>query len=267
MLDDPQPPGHRDLPGFTISEYTTLIGDLLRNGYVSRPVEEIAEPNDGQALYLRHDVDVHITGIDRIGRIEADLGAVATYYVPLTLPFNPFFPENAAILRELVAMGHRLGLHYDLATYPDGETAARERLDREAVALGEITGVMPRTVCMHNPSLNGDDRFRDVDAYVNPHDPRYADGLLYVSDSCRAWRDEELLRCLGQNPPPRLLLNTHPELWLGTVDDGRESFLEGTLLENALEQPRTYVLETVRSAWRGHSGPASERARIEARCA
>lgn len=267
MPDDSQPPGHRHLPGFALSEYAALIGDLLRNGYVSRPVEDGAEPHEGLALYLRHDVDAHITGIDRVGRVEADLGAVATYYVPLTLPFNPFFPDNAAILRELVAMGHRLGLHYDLATYPDGESAARERLDREAAALGEIAGVMPRTVCMHNPSLQGDDRFRDVDGYVNPHDSRYADGLLYVSDSCRAWRDEELLRCFSQNPPPRLLLNTHPELWLGMADDDRESFLEGTLLQNTLAQPRAYILETVRFAWQGHSGPANERARIEARCA
>jgi hypothetical protein len=267
MLDDPQPTSHRHLPGFSLVEYATLVGDLLRNGYVSRPVEEIVEPYDGHALYLRHDIDIHITGIDRIGRIEAELGAVATYYVPLTLPFNPFYPENAAILRELVAMGHRLGLHYDLATYPDGESAARERLDREAAALGEITGVMPRTICMHLPSLRGEDRFRDVDGYVHPHDPRYADGLLYVSDSCRAWRDEELLRCFGENPPPRLLLNTHPELWLGMVDEERETFLEGTLLENTLEQPRAYVLETMRSWWEGHPGPAAERARIEARCA
>jgi len=265
-MDAPQPISSRRLPGFTLIEYSTLVGDLLRNGYVSRAVEEIAEaPHDERTLFLRHDVDVHITGIDRIGRIEAELGAVATYYVPLTLPFNPFYPDNAAILRELVGMGHRLGLHYDLATYPDGQSAARKRLDREAAALGEISGVLPRTICMHNPSLQGEDRFRGVDGYVHPHDPRYADGLLYVSDSCRAWRDEELLRCLGENPPPRLLLNTHPELWLGMVKEERERFLEGTLLESTLEQSRTYVLQTVRSAWEGHAGPATAHTRIQAR--
>jgi len=257
----------RHLPGFSLVEYAALVGDLLRNGYVSLPVEEIAEPSDGHALYLRHDIDVHIKRIDQMARIEAELGAVATYYVPLTLQFNPFYPENAAILRELVAMGHRLGLHYELTTYPDGESAARERLDREAAWLGEITGVMPRTICMHLPSLHGEDRFCGVDGYVHPHDPRYADGLLYVSDSCRAWRDEELLRCFGENPPPRLLLNTHPELWLGMADEERESFLEGTLLENTLEQPRAFVLETLRSWFDGHPGPVAERARIEARCA
>jgi len=255
-----KPTTHRHLPRFALSEYSALIGDLLRNGYVSRPVEDIAEPHDGHALYLRHDVDIHISGIDRVGHIEAELGAVATYYVPLTLPFNPAFPNNATVLRELVAMGHRIGLHYDLATYPEQESGARERLDREIATLGEIVGVVPRTISMHNPSVSGEDRFRSMDDYIHPHDPRHADGVLYVSDSCRAWRDEELLRCFGNEPPPRLLLNTHPELWLGTPDEDRDVFLEGTLVE-----PRAYVLESVRSAWHGHVGPAAERARVQPR--
>jgi hypothetical protein len=262
-MDAPQTSPRR-LPGFTLNEYGALIRDLLSNGYVSRAVEEIAQaPRDDPVLFLRHDVDVHITGIDRIARVEAELGAVATYYVPLTLPFNPFYPENAAILRELVALGHRLGLHYDLATYPDGDSAARRRLDREAAALGEIVGVMPRTICMHNPSLRGEDRFRAVDDYVHPHDPRHADGLLYVSDSCRAWRDEELLRCFGEDPPRRLLLNTHPEFWLGMADEGRKQFLEETLLENTLEQQRAYVLEEIHPAWRARAGAEVEPAQTE----
>jgi hypothetical protein len=252
-MDDHQS-SRRCLPAFTLAEYAALLSDLLKQGYVSRPVEEIGESHGDHTLYLRHDVDVHITCIEQIGKIEADLGVIATYYVPLTLPFNPFYPENAAILRELVAMGHRLGLHYDLTTYPEGDSAGRERLNREVGALGEITGVMPRTICMHNPSLNGEDRFRGIDDYVHPHDPRYADGLLYISDSCRAWRDEELLRCFGEDPPRRLLLNTHPELWFGTDTEDQERFLEGTLLENTLEQPRAYVLEELRSAWRTHAG-------------
>jgi hypothetical protein len=200
-----------------------------------------------------------------MARIEAGLGVTATYYVPLTLPFNPFYPENTAILRELVAMGHHLGLHYDLASYPCDDGAARERLDREAASLGDIVGASPRTICMHNPSLSGEDRFRSIDGYVNPHNPRYAEGLLYVSDSCRAWRDEELLRCFGDDPPRCLLLNTHPELWLGKADEDREQFVEGALLKGALEQLRTYVLDEIGTAWRAHPGPAAERARTAAR--
>lgn len=254
----------RALPGFSLAEYASLLQALLENGYVSQPVEDIATPDNGRILYLRHDIDIHITGIVRVGQIEADIGAVATYYVPLTSPFNPFYPENAAILRELVAMGHRIGLHYDLSTYPSEESAARERLDREVATLGEVAGVMPRTVSMHAPSLHGRDRFRRVDGYVNPHDPRYADQLLYISDSCRAWRDEDLLLCFGESPPRRLLLNTHPELWLGAVDEDRESFLRGTMLENVLEQQRRWVLEFWEPVWRAHPGPAMERARVQA---
>jgi hypothetical protein len=242
------------MPAFTLDEYGSLVEDLLGSGFTSRAVEDLPLLSRERTLFLRHDVDVHITGIERIGAIEAGLGAVGTYYVPLTLPFNPRYPANTAILRELIAMGHRIGLHYDLASYPEDPSEARAQLDREASMLGEITGVMPATICMHNPSLRGEDLFREVDGYVHPHDPRHSEALLYVSDSCRLWRDETLLRCFEPEPPERLLLNTHPELWLAQARQSREEFLHGTLLENTLAQQRDYVLGEIQTAWSARAG-------------
>jgi hypothetical protein len=60
-----------------------------------------------------------------------------------------------------------------------------------------------------------------------------------------------------------LLLNTHPEFWLGSADEGREQFLERTLLENTLEQQRAYVLEEIHLAWLERTGLAAEPAPIE----
>jgi hypothetical protein len=250
------------LPSFDLDEYRKLLTGLLDRGYVARAVEEMVEPHDGLDLYLRHDIDIHIQGIERMAAVESQLGAVATYYVPLTLSFNPFYPQNRRILRELMNAGHRIGLHYDLIDYPRDDDAARARLDQEADMLAQIIGEPPRTICMHAPSIRGEDRFYGIEGYVHPHDPRYGQDLTYVSDSCRAWRDETLLRCFGDDQPRRLLLLTHPELWLGRAEESRDEFLHGALLEQAVEQPRAALIDELGGAWRTHPGPAAEDARL-----
>jgi hypothetical protein len=122
---------------------------------------------------------------------------------------------------------------------------------------------------MHLPHKGQPDPFQQLDEYTHPHDPRYQEGLLYVSDSCRAWRDESLLTCFGSSPPRRLLLTSHPELWLdGTIAD-RMMYLDRVLIENASRQCIDYFNQDVRHVWVNHPGPRlhDERERQGARSA
>jgi hypothetical protein len=244
------------LPGFSVPEYRALLTDALAAGYATAPVEAMPEWDGRPTLYLRHDVDIHLDGIEAVARAEAGLGARATYFVPLTLHFNPAYPPNRDVLRELVAAGHRIGLHYDLATYPRDDPWAH--LDAEAARLSELAGAPVESICMHNPGLGGRDVFAGGGRYVHPH--AFA-GVVYVSDSCRAWRDETLLELFGSEPPPRLLLNTHPELWLGDAGEPRDAFLAGTLTAHAVRQHARYVAEEVAPVWAGHPGPPLHDAR------
>ncbi|MBN1908984.1 MAG: GNAT family N-acetyltransferase [Pirellulales bacterium] len=165
------------------------------------------------------------------------------------------------MLDRLTALGHEIGLHYDLATYPDNEREAAEALLGEAELLGKLCGQKIRTIAMHNPSLGGEDWFRQSDQFVHPHDPRWQDGLLYVSDSCRAWRDENLLKCFSQDPPKRLMLLTHPEVWLdGSIDD-RQDYLEQVLEPVCGESLRRYLLTDVAAIWQNHAGARAHDAR------
>src|SRR4051812_47163029 len=102
------------LPGFSVGEYHDLLVDAMAAGYRAAPVEAMPGWAGERTLYLRHDVDIHIEGIDAVAEAEAEVGAAATYFVPLTLHFNPAYPPNRDVLRRLVALGHRIGLHYDL---------------------------------------------------------------------------------------------------------------------------------------------------------
>jgi hypothetical protein len=255
----------RQLPDFTVDAYREFLRAVQEAGYALRAVREMPDWDGGRTVYLRHDVDVHIPGIERVAAAERELGASATYFIPLTLHFNPAYPPNREVLRGLVASGHEVGLHYDMQTYPRAIERAWEHLDAQSAVLGEIAGAPVTSVCQHSPWEGFEDVFARNDRYVHPHDPdRYGD-VAYVSDSCRAWRDESLLALLEPDGPERLLLNTHPEVWLGADGEERYDFLEHTLRPNAVAQHEAYIPEKVRAAWELHPGPRLHDARDAAR--
>jgi len=156
-------------------------------------------------------------------------------------------------------MGHEIGLHYDLSLYPDEPALASKRLEKEVSFLQELSGGEVSTIVMHEPSRGHEDFFLNVPGYINPtYFQRTNPDLLYVSDSCRAWRDLSLCEYLnGQSEKSYLMLNTHPESWLADRPQHRITYLEKTLLPKVLESTQRYFLEAVRNVWQTHVGPVS----------
>jgi len=211
-------------------------------------------------VFVRHDVALHLRGVEQMARLEAEHDVRATYYVPLTLHFNLLYPENREILCEICACGHEIGLHYDAATYPSDPAAAQKHLEWEVVLLSALCGAAVRTVCMHNPSIGGADPFSESSSYVNPGSSLFQKDCLYVSDSCRAWRDDSLLRCFGDSPPRRVLLNAHPELWLrGDVREPLE-YVDKVLRVAGIQQNVEYF-DAIRSMWVEHAARSRSAAR------
>jgi len=251
----------KDLPRFSLDDYKALLNSLKTTGYEFKPLTALTSYSGGKVIYLRHDIDLHLAKIDQMAEVEMEIGCVATYYILLTGHYNVVYPENHNILLRLVEMGHEIGLHYDLGTYPDDYKKARARLDWEVSVLSRIVGKTVSTISMHQPHQGQPDPFRKLDEYINPHDLRYYANLLYISDSCRAWRDENLLTCFGLNPPERVMLLTHPELWFdGSIVD-RFVYLREILLKNSQSQILRYVEETVRNIWEQHLAPKLHDAR------
>jgi hypothetical protein len=243
------------LPTFNLFSYEALLDGLANSGYTFCKVSEIGNQTSGYLAFLRHDVDSHILGVEQMAIVEAAHRIQATYYILLTSHFNPLYPDNQCILRQIRDLGYEIGLHYDMETYPTDPGHARQHLDWEVNILSEVVGEPIRTICMHQPHKGQADPFQEITDYVNPNNPRYREGLLYISDSCRAWRDESLLTCFGPNPPRRLLLTIHPELWLdGTVSD-RMQYLDQVLMENGVRQHWDYFDRKVRHIWLTHPAP------------
>lgn len=250
------------LPRFSFADYARLLGQFHDSGYEMQPVSTLLNESQAPVIYLRHDIDFFPQPALEIAQLESNVGGRATYYFLLSGPYNLFAAENRAVLRTLVALGHEVGLHYDLQTYPEEPAAARQQLEFEADILGELCGTAISTISLHQPHKNARDPFRGLDRYVNPHDARDRRALTYVSDSCRAWRDETLLQCFGQQRPNRVLFLTHPESWMDGAVQNRLEYLENVVIPHARRPVETYYHDDVRKIWLEHAGGKAHDARM-----
>lgn len=244
------------LPSFNIFGYAQLIQDLMGIGCNFRSINQINAPLP-KDVFLRHDVDFSLELALPMAEAEHALNIRSCYYVLLSGPYNPCSSASINAMKRLREMGHEIGLHYDLAHYPDDLVLARKRLDSEVAFLQELSGGEVTTIVMHEPSRGHQDFFHDAPSYVNPtYFQRTNHDLLYISDSCRAWRDMSLCEYLsGQSEKSCLMLNTHPEVWLADRYQHRITYLEKTLMPKVLAPTQRFFLEYVREAWETHIGP------------
>jgi hypothetical protein len=164
---------------------------------------------------LRHDVDYSPAAALRLAGQEAARGVGATYFLLLnTFYYNLLSPEHADVPRRLVAMGHEVGLHYDvrfLQAFP--EERSLELLEEQARLLGALSGTPVESVALHQPALVGADPLRGRTRFRDAYADRFFREMTYVSDSCRAWRDATW-RMLTEGPlPSRFQLVLHPINW------------------------------------------------------
>lgn len=240
------------MPEFSLDDYRQLLQALRGAGYAVRPVREMALPAKGKTVYLRHDVDFHLYRADEMAQIDAEEGCGSTFFVLTSGCYNPFLRENREIIERIAGFGHEVGLHYDLRDYPVEQDAARRQLDYDVSQIERLSGQPVSSVCMHEPSAGHEDYFRDADAYVHPHAARFGDGLVYISDSCRAWRDETLLSLLETEAPERVLLNLHSELWMAPEVEDRVEYLSLVSAAYAAHFADRYFREYMTRIWQTH---------------
>lgn len=216
----------RDMPRFGLQGYRTLLSALADAGYRMVPTEDTAE---SPACYLRHDVDIHLEGAGTIARIEADYGARSTWFVPVTFCFNVMHQPNRRALQDLVALGHHIGLHYDIT-----HTQTLSDLHHQVRVLENAAGTRVRSITAHKPGH--DKRGLRQSAYQVPYHAEY------VSDSARRWRDDRLLRLIHSREDFMLL--THHEHWLSGEQD-LMGYFSGSILPRTVRQAHDHAAVTL----------------------
>lgn len=246
------------LPSFSFADYGLLLQAMKRRGAAMHPLSELPALTESRNFVcLRHDVDCHLLGTVEMAEVEAGEGVRATYYVLMTGHYNPRSKSCRPVLRRLLEMGHEIGLHYDLSTYPVEPGAAALHLRNEAAALADAAGAPVRTISCHYPHKGLPDSFKTSDEFVHCHDPRHTKDVLYVSDSSRGWRDENMVRWLEAEPATAargLELLTHPEVWhRGELRD-RIQYFDEVLMPMATREVNEILARELRDIWFIHDG-------------
>jgi hypothetical protein len=146
------------------------------------------------ALYLRHDVDLSLDAALRLAELEAESGALATYFLMTQSVFyNLASPEGRRAINRLRELGHRIGLH---AVWPGAELD--DRFDP--------------VVAWHNP--DPDYMSEPLDGVVNVMQAPWFDPERYRSDSNQRWRHGCPHEELREGRFDWLQLLIHPEIWV-----------------------------------------------------
>jgi len=160
---------------FTLKKYAELL-DALK------------ERQEG--IILRHDVDLKPDRSLEMARLEAAKGWKAVYYFRAV-------PQSwdEGVIRQIAAMGHEIGYHYESLTTCNGDVAAAwEDFKTNLERLREVVGAV-HSICMHgSPRSKWDSKniwhnynYREVGVDFEPYlDTDWA-GTFYLTDTGRRW--------------------------------------------------------------------------------
>lgn len=198
---------------FTTLEYRELLCLAGRN-YNFATYDEI--PWGTKFILWRHDCDYSLNRALALGRIEHEEGFRSTYFInPHSEFYNLLEASQLAIVRELVKLGHHIGLHFDGMFFSTRDKAELEsQLAAEVRLLEQAIGQPPRAFSFHNP-----DTFHlmcEADVYaglVNCYSSRFKTDVPYCSDSNGYWRFRRLRDVLESASDPCLQVLTHPGWW------------------------------------------------------
>ena len=175
-----------------------LVGDPIPLG--------LAESAPKGSILLRHDVDYDLDPAIALSRIEEEEGVRSTFLVLVSTAFyNVASSAGREALRDLIARGFEVGLHFDPEVHAGEpmETA----FSAERAFLESITHRPLRSVSLHNPTSHG--QYPLFESVVNAYDPRWFGGERYLSDSSRRWRRDPLT-ALGAGDFHVLQVLSHP---------------------------------------------------------
>jgi hypothetical protein len=181
------------LTNFSRPEYACLLDEFIAGGYqcVDFPAAAKLTRHDEPRLILRHDIDFCVQAARDMAMVEAEKKMFSTYFFMLRTPFyNLFTSENTRAVREIIAGGHRIGLHFDRMPYPGASVAElNAALNREAAVLANWFETKIDVVSYHRPIA------REVEGHAEASQPllntymeAFTKKIKYFSDSQGAFR-------------------------------------------------------------------------------
>jgi len=194
---------------FIYAAYGDMLDLLKKNKYNFSDYSNYK--NYKKCVILRHDVDFNLEKALTLAKYENSNNVMSTYFVLLSTDFyNVFSKESTEILKNILILGHNIGLHFDEKKYEITDAdCLRFYVSKESNILKEVLNQEIETVSMHRPSkwiLENDVKF---DKITNSYSNYFFSEFKYLSDSRMFWR-EDVLEIIAKNSYDRLHILTHP---------------------------------------------------------
>lgn len=170
----------------------------------------------GRFLLWRHDCDYSLNRAYALAKIEAAEGICATYFLnPHSAFYNLLEKSQYHIVREILGMGHQIGLHLDAEFHgAQDEDSLDVQVRNEADLLECLFCVRPKAFSFHNPlAFHLSCEQESYGGLINCYSRRFKTEVPYCSDSNGYWRFRRLYDVLSSGKDHCLQVLTHPGWW------------------------------------------------------
>jgi hypothetical protein len=198
---------------FTYTSYGEFLKFISESGYTFTDYHNFAGVSN--PCILRHDIDYDIRKAFEFAKFEtkkftASKQIYATYFVLLTSPFyNVLSHTVIKTLKEMISMGHEIGLHFDETQYllPPNEMIGC--VQKELNILEQILEHPVTVVSMHRPSQTTLRADIGIPGVINSYSQIFFKEFKYISDSRHHWQ-ENVEDIVASKEYKKLQILTHP---------------------------------------------------------
>ena len=192
---------------FTLAHYKETLVAFGKSGYQTTLMDKHVQ---GKQLILVHDVDMDVSLVLPMAKIEQAVGTVSTYFFRMGAKnYNLFSRETISVIREIKNMGHDVGYHYEMPASKLNSDA--DNIQNVITFFAEQTGIELSYFNVHEPARTGIDMSSILPERNRCYNSLFFKDFKYISDSSARWR--EGCFCGHVEKHEKLLVLTHPFWW------------------------------------------------------
>lgn len=215
---------------FTWDSYKEIIVNFISSGYNFRKFSlDFSRHN---TIFLRHDIDFCLHSALRVAEIEEKLGIKSSFFILIGSEFyNIISPGSKRILRDILDMGHNVGLHFDPSIYSNKFHAIDKAAREECSVLEEILSCEVDVISFHRPSKIFLGLDEPIGGRIHTYMPEFYSDLAYFSDSGGLFRFGHPLDSEMFKKRSSMQILTHPIWWSEEIISDRLELIDSMLFE------------------------------------
>ena len=229
---------------FSYESYKNLLSTGKNCGYSFQTFTP-QNINKANSIFIRHDIDIDLKDALNMAVLEHKMGIKTTYFLMLRSPvYNLFSRENNEYVKQIISLGHQIGLHYDEGYYSDKSKDLNDLIEQEVQVMKTMLGVEIPIISFHQPSKRVLNNEVKLTKWLNTYDQEDMKGIYYMSDSNMQFK-ENPVEAIKSKKHDRIQILIHPVWWHKNSISTEEIWARA--ITRAFDQMQTQILETERA--------------------